>query len=206
MSVHTLLSKARESVVRPGASAENLGAQQTTVRVLLPAYLRVSHNISTHLPSPPVHRRCQRVLRVWSPRWEVVAKGYCILDLRSQPDFYDYHQPVGFACKYHKVVACELDGTVTKHDKSRVHSCKARCSYNDKVKHQAGQGLTWTTAIGTFACAPAPRSEFMCVVCALLVGLVLLCTTMWCGRTSEKALVRLYRHWLSIFPKYVCRE
>ena len=118
------------------------------------------------------------MLTKWSKNWSDVAKGYVRLDVRDNPEFFKYHQPVGFAEKYGKTVSNELDGTTTKHDKSRRHSVKARSSYCDKVKHQAAQGLTWTTP----------------------VGLVLLATTMWCGRTSEKHLVRLHRKWLSIFP------
>ena len=125
--------------------------------------------------------RCQRILKKWSERLEAKAKEYCILDLREEDDFFKWHQPADFGKKYGCCIECELDGTVTKHDKSRKHSVKARCSYCDKCKHQAAQGLTWTSVI----------------------GLVLLCTTMWCGRTSEKALVRLYRSWLTIFSRCV---
>ena len=89
------------------------------------------------------------MLAVWSARWEEVAKTRCILDVRDCEEFFRFHQPVGFQEKYGMCIHCELDGTITKHDKSRVHSVKARCSYNDKCKHQASQGLTWSTAIGT---------------------------------------------------------
>ena len=78
------------------------------------------------------HISCQEFLARWSLRWEFLAKGYCLLDVRDTPDFFKYSQPVGFNRKYGATVACELDGTLTKHDKSRRHSVKARCSYADK--------------------------------------------------------------------------
>ena len=88
--------------------------------------------IYVHITYALSHCRCETMLGVWSDRWELVAKKYCILDVRDTPDFFKYQQPVGFSKKYGGTVACELDGTVTKHDKSRRHSVKARCSYNDK--------------------------------------------------------------------------
>lgn len=90
------------------------------------------------------------MLTVWSPRWEQVAKRNCILEVGDAGCFFRFHQPVGFHEKYGMDIDCELDGTITKHDKSRVHSVKARCSYCDKCKHQASQGLTWSTAIGSY--------------------------------------------------------
>lgn len=94
------------------------------------------------------------------------------------PAFFEKMQPPKFKETYGRCMACELDGTTVVHDKSRVHSVRARCSYCDKCKHQAGQGLTWTSCI----------------------GLVLLVTSLFCGRTSEKALVQLHTDWLWIFP------
>ena len=122
---------------------------------------------------------CEVMLGKWSRLWEDKTKEYCLLDLRDDADFFKTQQPAGFQERYGCVISNELDGTTIKHDKSRRHSVKARSSYNDKTKHQACQGLTWTSAI----------------------GLVLLCTTVWCGRTSEKALVRLHKKWLTIFPR-----
>ena len=100
--------------------------------------------------------RCHTMLRTWCPRWEELSKTHCILDVRKDDDFFRFHQPAGFQERYGTCIHCELDGTTTKHDKSRRHSVKARCSYNDKSGHQAGQGLTWSTAIGALA--------IMCVV------------------------------------------
>ena len=93
--------------------------------------------------------KCHTMLNVWCARWEQLAKKHCILDVQGDDDFFRFHQPVGFQERYGTCIHCELDGTTTKHDKSRRHSVKARCSYNDKCKHQAAQGLTWSTAIGT---------------------------------------------------------
>ena len=148
------------------------------------------------------------MLRVWCDRWEVVAKKHCILDLREDADMFRFHQPVGFHEKYGMCIHCELDGTVTKHDKNRRYSVKARCSYCDKCKWQASQGLTWTTTIGTCVRCNITRVPhgYICVMFNThCTGLVLLCTTLWCGRTSEKALVRLYRTWLCIFPRSLKR-
>lgn len=100
--------------------------------------------------------KCHTMLRVWCPRWEELAKTHCILDVRGDDDFFRFHQPAGFQERYGSCIHCELDGTTTKHDKSRRHSVKARCSYNDKCGHQAGQGLTWSTATGIVA--------IMCVI------------------------------------------
>ena len=78
------------------------------------------------------HCRCEAMLKTWSGHWESVSKRYVMLDVRDDPDFFRLQQPVAFGRKYDVCVACELDGTVVKHDKSRRHSVKARCSYCDK--------------------------------------------------------------------------
>ena len=93
-------------------------------------------------------RRCERILRVWCPRWTETGKEHVILELRDNPELFQFHKPVDFAKKYGRIITLELDGTTTKHDKSLTHSVKARSNYCDKCKWQATQGLTWTTAIG----------------------------------------------------------
>lgn len=110
--------------------------------------------------------KCHVMLRTWSTRWEELSKTHCILDVRDDDDFFRFHQPAGFQDRYGTCIHCELDGTTTKHDKSRRHSVKARCSYNDKCGHQAAQGLTWSTAIGTLA-----------IMCVWLVGTCMCCFT-----------------------------
>ena len=123
--------------------------------------------------------KCESMLDKWGPRWEKVSKIYCILDLREDAEFFAMMQPPKFKETYGRVISTELDGTTVVHEKSRLHSLKSRSSYSDKCGHQAGQGLTWTSPI----------------------GLVLLLTSLFCGRTSEKSLVKLYADWLWIFPR-----
>ena len=109
----------------------------------------ITHSAHAHHVCHTHVCRCERILKLWSPRWTELGKEHCILDLRNDPELFKFHQPVDFAKKYGRVIATELDGTTVKHDKSRAHSVKARSSYCDKYKWQATQGLTWTTVIGT---------------------------------------------------------
>jgi hypothetical protein len=119
-------------------------------------------------------RTMGRYTKKWSQKWSEVAQIFCRLDPHA--DVFAKMQPVGY--NYPLPMCCQVDGTCCCIDTSRKYSSKARASYSDKTHTQAAQGVTWSSCI----------------------GLVLLCTSLFCARVTEKELVRLHSSWLHVFP------
>jgi len=113
-------------------------------------------------------------LQEWSPKWEAVSAVFCQLD--PTLNLFEKSQPVGY--NYPMPIAVVVDGSCTKIGTSREYSVKARSSFCEKTGTQSAQGVTWSTG----------------------PGLVVLVTSLFCGRASEKELVRLHQRWLDIFP------
>ena len=129
-------------------------------------------DVARHWGVPP--RRMGKYLQKWSPKWGESALAFCRLD--PPCDLFSKMQPVGF--NYPLPISHETDGSCVNIGFSRKFSAKARSSYSDKTGTQSAQGLTWSACI----------------------GLVLLCTALFCARVSEKELVRMHSAWLDIFP------
>ena len=119
-------------------------------------------------------RTMGRYLEEWAPKWEEASANLALLD--PTLTLFEKSQPVGY--DYGMPIACIVDGSCNNIGTSREYSAKARSSYCEKSGTQSAQGVTWSTG----------------------PGLVLLVTSLFCGRTSEKELVRLHQRWLDIFP------
>ena len=100
---------------------------------------------------------------------------FCRLDPNRR--VFDKSQPEGF--NYPMKIAVQPDGSDIKIGTSRKFSAKARSSFSNKTGTQSARAITWSTCN----------------------GLVLLTTSLYCARCSEKELVRIHQSWLHIFPK-----
>ena len=119
-------------------------------------------------------RRMGKYLQTWSGKWGQVALSLCRLD--PPAELFSNMQPVGV--NYPLPISHETAASSIKIGVSRKFSSKARSSYSNKIGTQSAHGLTWSSCI----------------------GLVILCTALFCARVSEKELVRLHSSWLHIFP------
>jgi hypothetical protein len=85
----------------------------------------------------------------------------------------------GFTTRYKKKIACLVDGTVVNLGTSRQNSVLRRSTWSNKSKGNAAQGLAWVS--------PA--------------GFLLVNSSLFNGRLSEKDTVWLHRELLRVFPR-----
>jgi hypothetical protein len=160
----------QRSSMEHGTSLSNFERALATLQLF-----KTGENVADIAHHWGVHERTMgRYTKEWSQKWSEVAKVFCRLD--PDAEIFAKMQPVGY--NYPVPIACQVDGTCVGIQTSRKYSAKARASYSDKTHTQAAQGITWSSCI----------------------GLVLLCTSLYCARVAEKELVRLHSSWLDIFP------
>ena len=94
------------------------------------------------------------------------------------PTLLDAHQIEGFEPRYKKKIVFLLDGSVVGLQTARKNSVLTRSTWSNKSKTNSAQGLAWTS--------PA--------------GLLLVNTSLFNCRLSEKATVWLHCELLRVFP------
>ena len=117
-----------------------------------------------------------RNLRRWIKRWSTVDA--CLLNKHISEKLLRAHQPSEFEGRYKKPIATLVDGTAVKIETFRGNCYLKRATYCNKVKANAVQGLAWASAC----------------------GLLLVWTSLFCGRLSETAMGRLHGQLLDGFP------
>ena len=90
----------------------------------------------------------------------------------------DSHQPAEMRNRYDKKIACLVDGSVVTIDTARTMSVQLRATYNNKMHTNGALGIVWTSAC----------------------GLLLVATSLFCGRIGEEALVWRHHQLLDQFP------
>jgi hypothetical protein len=121
--------------------------------------------------------RLSHYMKKWTERWRYVEA--CILCRHVTFKLLDEHQINGFTTRYNKKIACLVDGTVVNLGTSRQNSVLQRSTWSNKSKSNAAQGLAWVS--------PA--------------GFLLVNSSLFNGRLSEKDTVWLHRELLRVFPR-----
>jgi hypothetical protein len=121
--------------------------------------------------------RLSHYMKKWTERWRDVEA--CILCRHVTSKLLDGHQINGFTTRYKKKIACLVDGTVVNLGTSRQNSVLQRSTWSNKSKGNAAQGLAWVS--------PA--------------GFLLVNSSLFNGRLSEKDTVWLHRELLRVFPR-----
>ena len=134
---------------------------------------RSQQDLELVLGRPP---RLSKCLDRWTQRWSQAEA--CILCRHVTPALLDAHQIADFGTRYTKKIACTVDGTTVNIGTARKNSVLARSTWSNKSQGNAAQGLAWVS--------PA--------------GLLLVHSSLFNGRLSEKATVWLHRELLGVFP------
>ena len=134
---------------------------------------RSQQDLEQILGRPP---RLSVYLGRWTSRWYEAEA--CIISRHVTPELIDAHQIKGFDQRYKKKIACVVDGSTVNLGTARKNSVLARSTWSNKAQTNAAQGLAWIS--------PA--------------GLLLVNSSLFNGRLSEKATVWLHRELLGVFP------
>ena len=121
--------------------------------------------------------RISHYIKNWTTRW--LEAEACLLCRHITPALLNAHQISGFGSRYKKPIACLVDGTVVSLGTSRKNTVLQRSTWSNKAKGNAAQGLAWTSPC----------------------GLLLVHTSLFNGRLSEKDTVWLHRELLRVFPR-----
>jgi hypothetical protein len=121
--------------------------------------------------------RFSHYMKTWTRRW--LEAEACLLCRHITEDLLEQHQINGFSTRYCKKIACLVDGTTVDLGTPRKNSILQRSTFSNKAGRNAAQGLGWVS--------PA--------------GLLLLYSSLFNGRLSEKDTVWLHRELLRVFPR-----
>jgi hypothetical protein len=113
----------------------------------------------------------------WLKRWSLASR--IMLNRFITAELLLSHQPPGFSDRYDRPIACLVDGSIVTMDTARTVSLQLRATWNNKGKTNAALGIVWASAC----------------------GLLLVLTSLFCGRISEEGLVWLHHQLLSDFPE-----
>ena len=141
-------------------------------------HLGYTHEIMALIWNVP-RRTLGDIFAKWAPQWAKHAKRFCRLPVSR--NYVVLSQPAWFKDRYNMPISVMVDGKDITIDTPRQQSLYARWCYSNKEKFQAVRGITWS----------GPH------------GLVQMTTDLFCGRTSEAALVKLYMQgggWSSEVP------